>query len=145
MIKDIKLAIIARLQPLRDRVRIVADDTEGESGSNANVKSDFTLRVSYAGGNFNTPDGGDDVPIQIGDRSFQVLIEVKDLRTEDKATALLEDAENLLLGFCPCVAGVIGEFYLTSDRFLQNKDNIYYYSLNLTVPVRVFKNYSGHL
>lgn len=141
MITELKAAIIKRLQPLRTRARVVADDTDGEAGSNAQIKSDYTIRVSYSGGSFTPPDNTNDIAMQLAERTFQVAIEVRDLRNEDKAVQLLEDVGLLLLGFCACIEGVIGEASLQSDRFQQNKDGAYFYVLNLSIPVRVFKKY----
>lgn len=130
----IKSAIIQRLSTLSDKVRIIADDTEGEAGSSNQVKSDYILRVGYTGTTFEPPETKETVGYQNCDRSFQVSIEIKDLRTEDKAVQLLEEVEDLLLGFCPCVGGAIGDFYLQSDRFQQNRDGIYYYVVNISIP-----------
>lgn len=142
-IKQIKDALRTRLQPLSDRARIVVDDTEGEAGSASQTQADFTIRVSYTGGDFSPPDT-DDVFFELGDRSFQIRIEVKDLRTEDKATELLDDASDLLFGFRACVDGVIGEFRVLGDRFIENRNNIYYYALNVSVPVQIFKSLSNY-
>jgi hypothetical protein len=139
MITLIKQAILERLQPLSSKVRVITDDTEGEAGSASQVKSDYILRVGYSGSTFEPPENKEKVELQNCDRSFQVSIEIRDFRSEDKAVDLLEEVENLLLGFCPCVGGVIGDFYLQSDRFQQNRDGIYYYVVNFTVPCVVLK------
>lgn len=132
---EIKKAIIQRLQPLRTRVRIVADDSQGEAGSNAEVKSDYTIRVSYSSGNFNPPVTQQGFGFQQGTRSFEISIEIRDLRNEDKAVALMEDIEGLIIGYCPCVAGVDGEFYLVSDRFVRASEGIYFYSISVSIPI----------
>jgi hypothetical protein len=134
VILQLKAAILQKLQPLSARVRIVSDDTEGEAGTASQVRSDYTLRVGYSGGTFTPPDTRETIGYQYCDRAFQIAIEIRDLRSEDKAVQLLEDVEDLLLGFCPCVPGVIGDFFLQSDRFVQNRDGIYFYTINLSIP-----------
>jgi hypothetical protein len=139
MLIEIKQAIASQLQPLSDRVRIVVDDSDGKAGSNAQVTSDYTLRIGYTSGTFTPPDTIQSVGLQTVNRSFQVAIEIKDFRNEDKAIALVEDVENLLMGFHPCVNGVIGETYLESDRFAKNDQGIYFYVVSLTVPCLLVK------
>ncbi len=134
MITALKTAILQRLQPLSNQARIVADDTDGEAGTASQVRSDYILRVGYSGATFEPPDTPETVGMQKCDRNFQISIEIRDLRTEDKAVDLVEDVENLLLGFCPCVSGVVGDCYLQSDRFQQAKDGIYYYVVNIFIP-----------
>ena len=134
MITQLKQAIINKLQPLSSEVRIIADDTEGEAGSNNLVKGDYILRVGYAGGQFEPPSNTEYIGLQKCDRSFQVSIEIRDFRNEDKAVAMIEKVEKLLLGFKACVQGVVGEAYLESDNFQQNRESIYFYVINLTIP-----------
>ena len=137
MITKIKQAIVARLQPLSDRAKIVAnDDLDETSGSNTQVQPDYQIRVGYAGGTYTAPDGAS-APFQLGTRSFEISIQIRDFLSEDKAVALLEDIELLLLGYCPCVNGVAGDFYLQSDRFVQNRDGIYFYVITVTIPVHL--------
>lgn len=131
-INQIKRAIISRLQRLSDRVRIVGDDTDGEAGSKSQVRSDYILRVGYANGSFTPPN--EDVEYQSCDRAFQVAIEMRDLRSEDAAVDLIDEIESLLMGFRPCVDGVIGDCYLQSDRFVQNREGVYFYAVNIVVP-----------
>jgi hypothetical protein len=118
-------------------VRIVSDDTEGEAGAASQVRSDYVLRVGYSGGTFSPPGTPESIGYQYCQRNFQVAIEIKDLRSEDKAVQLLEDVENLLMGFCPCIPGVIGGIALESDRFIQNREGVYFYSVNFSIPVIV--------
>lgn len=139
MLTDIKGAIASHLLPLSDRARIIADDTDGEAGSNSQVRHDYIIRIGYTGTSFDPPPTTQLIGIQTCNRSFQVAIEVRDFRNEDKTIALLENVENLLLGFCPCVKGVTGEIYLESDRFAKNDNGIYFYVVNITVPCVVVK------
>jgi len=134
MLTQIKKAIASRLQPLSNRARIIADDTDGEAGTNSQVQTDYTLRIGYTGSSFIPPATTQTIDLQESTRSFQVAIEVKDLRNEDKAVQLVEDVEHLLIGFCPCVGGVSGAFYLESDRFSRNDRGIYFYIVNVSVP-----------
>lgn len=140
MITQLKQSILQQLQPLSDRVRIIADDTEGEAGSKNLVKGDYVLRVGYAGGQFQPPPNTNYIGLQSCDRSFQISIEIRDFRSEDKAVALVEEVEKLLLGFKACVEGVTGEAYLESDNFQQNRDGIYFYIINLTIPTVEIRN-----
>ncbi|MBD2492476.1 Gp37 family protein [Aulosira sp. FACHB-615] len=137
MLKEIKQAIIAQLQPLSDRARIFADDTEGEAGSNSQVRHDYIIRVSYAGGTFTPPTTTTRVAFQQGDRSFQIAVEYRDLRNEDKAVELLEEIQGLIFGFCPCVQGVTGEFYLGSDRFIRNDNGVYFYAVTFNISTHI--------
>ena len=140
MLVEIKQAIAGRLSDsINGRARVVIDDTEGEAGSANVVRSDYTVRIGYAGGSFQAPTTIEDI-VQNCDRTFQVSIEIKDLRNENKAVQLLEDVEKLLIGFHPCVEGVIGKIYGSNDKFSQNKDGIYYYVFNITVPTVFIEN-----
>lgn len=142
MITEIRQAIIERLnQTLSSRVRVVSDDTDRDSGAKAQIKTDYIARVSFAGSSFNPPDNPDSVEMQLVTRAYQISVEVQDLRTEDKTVKLLEDIELRLMGYCPKVPGVTGQFYLQSDRFQSNKDGIYFYVINLSIPCRVLKEY----
>lgn len=135
MINQLRLAIIQRLQPLANQVRIIGDDTDGE----VNIKSDYGIRVGYAGGQFNQPNTTETVPLQTGSKSFEVSLEIKDLRNETKTVELLESVENLLIGFCPCVEGSTGEFYLQSDRFVKSQNGIYYYVITIGISCFLLK------
>ncbi|MEH1789660.1 MAG: Gp37 family protein [Nostoc sp.] len=134
MLIQIKQAIALQLQPLSNRARIVVDDSDGKAGSAAQVTSDYTLRIGYTSATFTPPDAIETVGFQFCNRAFQISIEIKDFRNEDKAIALIEDIENLLMGFRPCVKGVNGDIYLESDRFAKNDSGIYFYVIQLTVP-----------
>lgn len=140
MLLEIKEAIVSKLRSsINGRARVIADDSEGEAGSANQVRGDYIIRVGYAGGNFSPPTTVEDI-LQSVDRTFQVSVEIRDLRTEDKAVQLLEDVEKLLIGFHPCVEGVTGKISGSSDRFQQNKDGIYYYIFNFTVPTIFIEN-----
>ncbi|MHC5939246.1 Gp37 family protein [Nostoc sp.] len=139
MLIEIKRAIASQLHPLSDRARIVVDDSDGKAGSAAQITSDYTLRIGYASATFTPPDTVESVGFQPCNRTFQVSVEIKDFRNENKAIALLYDIENLLMGFRPCVSGVIGETYLESDRFARNDQGIYFYVVSLTVPCILVK------
>jgi hypothetical protein len=142
MITELRRSIIGRLeQYFIDRVRVISDDTERGSGAKALVKTDYIARVGYSGSSFDSPDNHDDVALQKVTRSFQISLEILDLRTEDRTIQLLEDIENKLMGFCPSINGVIGQFSLLSDRFQQNKDGVYFYIINLSIPCCIFKDY----
>lgn len=133
LIEELRQSIIQRLQPLSSQARIVGDDTEGEAGTQSQVKSDYTIRVGYTGATF-APSATVESIIQDCDRSFQVAIEIRDLRGEVKATNLLTQIENLLIGFHACVDGVTGKAYGQSDRFVRNEDGIYFYAFDLVIP-----------
>ncbi|MEH2138572.1 Gp37 family protein [Nostoc sp.] len=139
MLTQIKSAIALHLQPLSDRAKIIADDTDGEAGSKSQVRADYTIRIGYGSTTFTPPSTTETVGLQQGDRTFQISIEVKDFRNEDKTVQLLEDVENLLMGFHPCVKGVIGEIYLESDRFMKSDQGIYFYIVNVSVPCIIVK------
>lgn len=139
MITALRQAIIQRLQTLSSRARIIGDDTEGEAGAKSNVRHDYIIRVGYAGGTFDQPANTEIVGVQNCDRSFQVSVEIRDLRNEDKTIQLLEDAEALLIGFCPCIGGVAGAFYLQNDRFQQNQDGVYYYVISIAISCFLLK------
>lgn len=139
MLTEIKSAIASQLSSLSDRARILNDDTDGEAGSNSQVRNDYTIRVGFAGTTFNPPPTTQLIGLQECNRSFEVKIEIRDFRNEDKTLELLEAAENLLLGYCPCVKGVTGEIYLESDRFLKNEKGIYFYVINIAVPCVIVK------
>lgn len=133
MIKEIKQAILLRLVPLRTSARIIADDSGGEAGGNAQVKSDYIIRASYSGGTFTPPVTQSGFSNQESTRNFEISVEIKDLRSEDEATDLMEKIEDLIAGFRPCTRGVQGEFYLASDRFVQNKDGVYFYAITVSI------------
>ena len=133
MINELRQAILQRLQPLSSQARIISDDTDGEAGSKSQVTADYILRVGYSGGSFEQPLTTEYIPLQNGTKSFEVSVEIKDLRNENRTTALLESVEALLIGFCPCVPGSIGEFYLQSDRFVKNQNGIYYYVISISI------------
>ncbi len=139
MLLEIKRAIASQLQPLSNRARIVVDDSDGKAGTSAQVTSDYTLRIGYTSATFTPPDTIESVVLQACNRSFQVAIEIRDFRNEDKAIALVEDVENLLLGFRSCVPGTIGETYLESDRFAKSDAGIYFYVVNITIPCILVK------
>jgi|LakMenEpi03Aug12_release.lakeMendotaPanAssembly.Ray.scaffolds.fasta_scaffold503635_2 hypothetical protein len=131
MINELRQAIIQRLSPLNDQAKIIGDDTDGEA--NPKITSDYVIRVGYSGGQFDQPPTTEMVSLQTGNKSFEVSIEIKDLRNETKTVELLENVEHLLIGFCPCVDGATGEFYLQSDRFVRNQNGIYYYVISIAV------------
>lgn len=137
MINELRQAIIQRLQPLSSQAKIIGDDTEGEA--NPKVTSDYIIRVGYAGGQFDQPPTTESVPLQTGNKSFEISIEIKDLRNETKTVDLLEQVENLLIGFNPCVSGTAGEFYLQSDRFVRNQNGIYYYVISIAISSFLLK------
>lgn len=139
MITELRHSIIQQLHPLANRAKIIGDDTEGEAGAKSQVRSDYIIRVGYSGGTFEQPVTTEVIPLQKGDRSFQISVEIKDLRSEDKTIQLLEDIEALLIGFCPCLNGVIGAFWLTGDRFQQNQEGIYYYVINISISCFLLK------
>lgn len=139
MITELRQAILQRLQPLASQAKIIGDDTEGEAGSKSQVTSDYILRVGYSGGSFEQPQTTEYIPLQNGTRSFEISVEIKDLRNENKTIALLESVENLLIGFCPCVAGSTGEFYLQSDRFVKNQNGVYYYVISISISCFLLK------
>ena len=139
MITELRQAIIQRLSPLSSRAKIIGDDTDGEAGSKSQVTSDYVIRVGYSGGSYERPQNTEYIPIQNGDKSFEISIEIKDLRNEDKTISLLEDVENLLIGFCPCVEGSTGEFYLQSDRFVKNQNGVYYYVISIAISCFLLK------
>jgi hypothetical protein len=139
MITELRQAILQRLQPLSSQAKIIGDDTEGEAGSKSQVTSDYILRVGYSGSSFEPPQTTEYIPLQNGTRSFEISVELKDLRNENKTIALLESVEALLLGFCPCVTGSKGEFYLQSDRFVKNQNGVYYYVISISISCFLLK------
>jgi hypothetical protein len=139
MITELRQAIIQRLQPLSSQAKIIGDDTEGEAGSKSQVKSDYILRVGYSSGSFEQPQTTEYIPLQNCTRSFEVSVEIKDLRNEDKAVALLDAVEGLLIGFCPCTANSAGAFYLQSDRFIKNQDGVYFYVISISISCFLLK------
>jgi hypothetical protein len=134
MLVEIKQALAAQLQPLSAEAKILIDDTSGEGGFTAEVRQNYQVRIGYASGSFDPPATTNDVQFQTGTRQFQVAIEFKDLRSEDRAVALTEQAERLLIGFYAQVEEVTGEAYLESDRFRKFKDGIYFYEINVSIP-----------
>lgn len=139
LIEDLRQVIIQRLQPLGASARIVGDDTEGEAGTQSQVTSDYIIRVGYTGATFTPPDTVESI-IQSCDRSFQVAIEIRDLRSEAKATSLLDQIEQLLIGYHPCVDGVTGKIYGQGDRFIRNQDGIYFYAFDCVIPTVFIEN-----
>lgn len=139
MITELRQKILERLSPLASQAKIIGDDTEGEAGSKSQVTSDYILRVGYSGGSFEQPQTTEYIPLQNCTRSFEVSVEIKDLRNENKTIALLESVEGLLIGFCPCVTGSTGGFYLQSDRFVKNQNGVYYYVISISISCFLLK------
>ncbi|ALY07485.1 hypothetical protein kac65v162_gp035 [Nodularia phage vB_NspS-kac65v162] len=142
MITELRQAIIERLeQRFSSRAKIISDDTDGDTTAKLQHRGDQIIRVTYAGTSFEPPTSPDDVAIQIANRSYQISVEIRDLRTEDKTVQLLEDIQARMMGFCPKVDGVTGQFYLQNNNFKQNDSGTYFYTINIAIPSRVLKSY----